>query len=396
MLQHMLFKILVFLVILGNSGQLLGQTRANDTASLQAGISDTATKDSPSSRPDAGVSSLKTRTAFYPQVMALGDVGYFVIFEKNNGIQPLDVFSAPKSEIAHYIHFRTTTITSPDVGGRYIAASELENQKLFTKKIIRGGSVELAPGDERMQACVALEFPPLEDWNDPFWTAVRKKLTTSSNVELRLNVEYYCSTDGLSYKLCQPHKIVIHLNQREQNEFQLLTQWFDATPSRFFPVRFTNGSGGGFVKAPSSNTLRKIPTSGQSDIIIGGKSYDPWLFVRIGNRKPSDPNNPTTVDGWRELEAEFAPSTLRDEITLTRLQLEYYDAEEGEASDAALKALVDWTSQRPEPQRVVLSQSLLSKRGKFKGTPLEAKNATLGAALASAFPGETSKSDDAK
>ncbi|MBR2003106.1 MAG: hypothetical protein IJ991_02865, partial [Thermoguttaceae bacterium] len=120
------------------------------------------------------------------------------------------------------------------------------------------------------------------------------------------------------------------------------------------------------------------------------------LFVRIGNRKPSDPNNPTTVDGWRRLETEFAPSTLRDEITLTRLQLEYYDAEEGEASDAALKALVVWTSQRPEPQRVVLSQSLLSKRGKFQGTPLEAKNATLCDALTSAFPTETPKSDDAR
>ncbi|MBQ2790287.1 MAG: hypothetical protein IJE97_11685 [Thermoguttaceae bacterium] len=247
-----------------------------------------------------------------------------------------------------------------------------------------------------MQACVALEFPPLEDWNDPFWTAVRKKLTTSSNVELRLNIEYYCSTDGVSYRLCQSYESVVHLNRREQNEFQLLTQWFDATSSRFFPVRFTNCSGDGFVKAPSQNTLRKIPTSGQSDIEIAGKSYDPWLFVRIGNRKPSDPNNPTTVAGWRKLEAELAPSTLRDEITLTRLQLEYYDADEGEASDAALKALVDWTSQRPEPQRVVLSQSIRSKYDRLYETPLKEKSAALCKALTPLSPSKTPAPNDVK
>jgi len=78
------------------------------------------------------------------------------------------------------------------------------------------------------------------------------------------------------------------------------------------------------------------------------------------------------------------------------LQLEYYDAAKGEASDAALNILVDWLSQRPEPQRVVLSQSLLSKRAQFKGTPLEAKNATLCDALTSAFSVETPTTDDAK
>jgi hypothetical protein len=173
-----------------------------------------------------------------------------------------------------------------------------------------------------------------------------------------------------------------------------LARWFDATPANLFPERFPNGDGA-VVKAPSSKGSPDLVSSGANDVEIGGKSYDPWLFVRIGNRKPADPNNPTTVDGWRKLEAEFAPSTLRDEITLTRLQLEYYDADEGEASDAALKALVDWLAQRPEPQRVVLSQSLLSKRGKFQGTPLEAKNATLGAALVSAFSSEKPKSNDA-
>ncbi|MBQ6826491.1 MAG: hypothetical protein IJO46_00630, partial [Thermoguttaceae bacterium] len=90
------------------------------------------------------------------------------------------------------------------------------------------------------------------------------------------------------------------------------------------------------------------------------------------------------VDGWRRLEAEFAPSTLRDEITLTCLLLEYYDAPEGTESDAALQALVAWLEKRPEPQRVVLTESLRSNRGTFRNTPLEEKRATLYKTLTSA------------
>ena len=164
-----------------------------------------------------------------------------------------------------------------------------------------------------------------------------------------------------------------------------MARWFDATPANLFPERFPNGDGA-VVKAPSAKGSPALVSSGASDVEIGGKSYDPWLFVRSGFRKPSDPNAPTTVDGWRRLEAEFAPSTLRDEITLTRLQLEYYDAPQGKESDVALQALVAWLEKRPEPQRVVLTESLRSKRRKFRNTPLQEKNAPLGVATTSASP----------
>ncbi|MBQ9127968.1 MAG: hypothetical protein IJY15_09460, partial [Thermoguttaceae bacterium] len=116
-----------------------------------------------------------------------------------------------------------------------------------------------------------------------------------------------------------------------------------------------------------------------ASISLNGKSYETRIFARYGVRKPSSTPSvaPTTLDGWRALEAKFAPSTLRDEITLTRLQLEYYDAPKGEASDAALQALVDWLRDRPEPQRAVLTESLRSNRVLFLQTPLKEKNAIL-------------------
>ncbi|MBQ2791339.1 MAG: hypothetical protein IJE97_17010, partial [Thermoguttaceae bacterium] len=112
--------------------------------------------------------------------------------------------------------------------------------------------------------------------------------------------------------------------------------------------------------------------------------------------KPTLVDAPPTVDGWRRLEAEFAPSTLRDEIALTRLQLEYYDAPEGAASDAALKRLVDWFKTRPEPQRAAWLFSLRRRALYFFKNPLEAKNATLRKELTSASKNTPAPSDDAK
>ena len=104
----------------------------------------------------------------------------------------------------------------------------------------------------------------------------------------------------------------------------------------------------------------------KSWIKIGWHSYDPWLFVRIGNRKPCDPNNPTTLDGWRKLEASLTPSTMRDEVRLVRLQLEYYCAEPGVKSDLAKKELVQWIKSLPTPQRAVYFAFLQSKRNSFR------------------------------
>jgi len=233
------------------------------------------------------------------------------------------------------------------------------------------------PNESAEYICGTLELPPLEDLRSEFWKSL--SAAPEEGVECELRSIY----DDMSFK--------IRVKPRPTGEAERLQRWYDATPPALFPIVPSDRK----LKIPRDDKILK--SSGKSDIKLGFfKRYDPWLFIRVGNRKPSDPNNPTTVDGWRKLEAEFAPSTLRDEITLTRLQLEYYAADEGEASDAALKILVDWLSQRPEPQRVVLSQSLLSKRGIFKGTPLEAKNATLCDALTSAFPVETPVTDDAK
>ncbi len=339
--------------------------------------------------------ALRTRALFYPTALAFGDVGYFATFERNVGDEAFSAYAPFDFELAKYIDLGAITLTSPDVPGRYEIAPELATRRFFVKKIgfpFR----DFPPGVERRKVAVALEFPPLEDWNAPFWASVRDKLSRQNAVELRLRVEFARSEADYPFRVDEAFETSLVLKRRPENELERLARWFDATPAPLFPERFTDSNGDAFVKAPSSKGTPDLVSSGASDVAIGGKSYDPWLFVRPGFRKPSDPNAPTTLDGWRRLEAEFAPSTLRDEITLTRLQLEYYDADEGEASDAALKILVDWLRDRPEPQRVVLTESLRSNRGTFRNTPLEERRATLYKTLTSDDSHERSPLDGAK
>ena len=68
---------------------------------------------------------------------------------------------------------------------------------------------------------------------------------------------------------------------------------------------------------------------------------------------------------------------MRDEIRFTRLQLEYYSAEQGEAPEIAKAELVDWLKSLPEVQRTGMTTFLVLTRGVFYETPLRAKNREL-------------------
>ena len=150
----------------------------------------------------------------------------------------------------------------------------------------------------------------------------------------------------------------IVLKRRPDAEMKRLDAWFAATPKEAFPERVDVEKGAGY-KIPS---MEKIAEESRGDVEIAGKKYSPRLVVRCGNRKPSDPNSPATLDGWRKLEAEFSPSTLHDEITLTRLQLEYYNAATEAETETALKTLIAWLDALPGPQRAALVASLTSRR----------------------------------
>ncbi len=307
-----------------------------------------------------------------------GDAVYFRAFERNALEKPVYRTLVPKSQIDYYERFTNVdfgffseaVFSAPGVDGTYSWAPEFPKRRRGERM---GGPLwtEIPPGAERDYGAFAVEFPPLEDWDDPFWRGVRRRLATQESVEIRarfrfertLKTKPQIEANGLPAEVAkyEPEGVFggvvekkIVLKRRPNAETKRLDAWFEATPSGMFPER--NGSEG---KAPRTEPTR-LPD--RRDVEIAGKKYNPWLVVRYGNRKPADPNNPTTLDGWRELEAEFSPSTLRDEITLTRLQIEYYEAATEPENDAALKALTAWLDALPGPQRAAMVASITSRR----------------------------------
>ncbi len=371
---------------------------------------------------DLATNPLRATFALYPTELAFGDAAYYTL-DVENVFDSAAEFDGDNtfSESALSECVARVAATVDGVPGEYVAAPELatlfvrapseEPQPSTLQPIndatssgMRGsvGGQYLEPGVKTRRVASALEFPPLEDWNAPFWTAVRDKLSTQTSVELRLRFELRLpskvsgtrETQALQPQASDAPTLSVEktlvLKRRDDNELATVDRWFETTPPDAFPVRSDDGT----WKGP--RFCRRDEGPQPTFISLDGASYRADAFTRIGARKPTLVDAPTTVDGWRRLETEFAPSTLRDEITLTRLQLEYYDAPQGKESDAALEALVGWFKTRPEPQRVAWLFSFRLRALHFFKKPLEAKHATLYKKLTSAFKNATAASDDAE
>ena len=290
-----------------------------------------------------------------------------------------------------YLTLGEITFETSKIAGEYVFAPEFEGECAGFMGYC--GQVAVAPGEEYEYGTLAVEFPPLEDWNEPFWRGVRELLATEERVELRMRIPFTrriglggeatpfgeppCSeTDWTDPKGVFEKKIV--LTRRPETETKRFDEWFASTPVELWPEREKTRDDATFKFPPKFTRARnvngeevggrKIRASGRSGVWLDrfAKTFDVWNFVRCGNRKPSDPNNPVTVDGWRNLEAEFSPSTVRDEITLTRLQLEYYNAEDGTETDVALDRLIAWFNTLDPTQRRAYKNAILMKAWMMK------------------------------
>ena len=84
---------------------------------------------------------------------------------------------------------------------------------------------------------------------------------------------------------------------------------------------------------------------------------------------PGAPNIPTTTQGWKKLEESLEPSTLRDEIQLTRLLWEYFTAKDSiwsyfsaneSAQEKKLAEIKAWFESRPKLQAYIIADNLLT------------------------------------
>ena len=313
-------------------------------------------------------SPIKLSIEIFPKEIYVGDTVYLVVYCENISGDAVEIIDSRNFPMYEYSDGRFT-LSSAVTNKEYTWIPEYLSNSFASRFAL---SKDLKPGERYSNSKYYLEFPPLEDLKEPFWKELLANMP-KEGVTCNLHIKYYYSdvvpgepgkprkpagdrTKGNSTEIEQD----ILIKPRPKNEMVLLNKWYKNTPKKLFPKEEDNRN----CKVPQH--VYDLRSSGKSDIWIGWRKYDPWLFIRHGNRKPSDPNNPTTLDGWRKLEASLTPSTMRDEVRLTRLQLEFYSAQKGEASENAKNELVEWLKSLPEVQRTVMTTFLVGQMGRYE------------------------------
>ena len=301
----------------------------------------------------------------YPKEIYYGDTVYVVTADENVSSETL---KSIQDESRNHIAINYCKLIS--IPENIEAYDWLPEYQTTARKKLRTFYRDLAPGEKWLQNRYFIEFPPLEDKEKPYWKELEKSIPpTGVRIPLRITTGFdYIQHKGEGIIVITDVEILV--KPRPASEMALLDKWYNNTPEKTLPKVAGNR------KDPHETDLR---ASWASRIKIGWFSYDPWLFVRLGNRKPCDPNNPTTLDGWRKLEASLTPSTMRDEVRLVRLQLEYYCAKSGVKSDLAKQELAQWLKSLPTPQQAVYMSFLKSKQNSFehRAPALSKKNTEL-------------------
>jgi len=188
--------------------------------------------------------------------------------------------------------------------------------------------------------CVrSVDVPHLKDMGEPFWKDMMKR-SLNSDWELTLQM----TTKASSRKYVFLERTLTHsikIRSRPEAEMTLLDSWFMDFPVDPFDLSYSK--------------------SVENRIEVNGGRFHPRHFVRVGHDFPPMHLCPTTWQGWKELEESITPSTLRDEIRLTRICIQYYDTQD----EKVLEEMKEWFAGMNEVQRGVMAYSVFGRALRF-------------------------------
>ncbi|MDR2438290.1 MAG: hypothetical protein LBE12_02815, partial [Planctomycetaceae bacterium] len=289
----------------------------------------------------------------FPSEIFWGDSIFLVIKFKNISNETIKDFTLPDESILNYSG-RIFSFLTEGYQEKYYCLPELLNPLVYDKDRLVS---PLSPGEIRHGVNAQIEVPPLDDMDNPFWKNIHNCLD-KEDVTIILNIECYYSekeTNELKSHIVSKN---ITIKQRPKNEMTLLRKWKNNIPPNHLPTVDKNR----FYK---SLYIDPQELSKGNQLVIQKKKYDTLLFLRQCNRKPPADLCPTTSHGWLELEKQFVPSTLRDEIQLTRMLLEYLESK-NETQIQKRNELVQWLQSLPEPQRICMASNLEANRFMYK------------------------------
>jgi hypothetical protein len=205
----------------------------------------------------------------------------------------------------------------------------------------------LNPNESRIMFDHTFELPPLEDWRHPQWKNFCEKIDNDSiTCELRFRTRcmYSVNPDVMNCEI----KRKITIKRRPLKETNIINDWFEKCRKEHFPIVIDNDSSGRQVKLPANNA--RYTNWDNNFIQINNQQFEPWRFIRVGNRKPPMHLCPNTWQGWKKLEESFESSTLRDEIRWTRICIQYCST----ADEKVLDELKTWLEKMNPIQRIVM------------------------------------------
>lgn len=310
----------------------------------------------------------------YPSTVYFGDTVYCEIIRTNNTneAQMMIVSVSPISEQGYY--FDRIEFSLQYGNFTYDCMPEVSNNG--KRKSMSAWIYNLDDG-KTMNVGASLELPPLEALEHPLWKEVIDNMTENGvkcTLTIKMSVE-----KSEPFKEPPPEGFVIHTHEmlimpRRETEMALLKTWYNKTPKQFLPHIRENRShkSNDMMADVDYNSFIKTGyrKSGGNFITVNGKKYNPWLFIRERNRKPPAVLCPNDAKGWKQLEESLSPSTMRDEIKMTRMLLEYFELS-GRAQVDKRQLIKEWLSNLPEPQRVCMASHLDANRFQYsKDNPL--------------------------
>ena len=312
----------------------------------------------------------------YPEEIYFGDPVYIHIRFKNNS----------EEVKLHRIYFKPDlgplwlSLQSESISVPYHLLREYKFSSSYESRL-SFPFYNLQPGESMLIFDAYRELPALEDMDSPFWEEAKKRLNSGETITAYIGLERR-SRDGKQPP--EPNydtvSTPLRIKPRPNSEMERLERWLEGTPERLRPVPFDQMLAEGkyfdypilkdeFDALPltpkpgfvSRERYLKINrndriyfASNEHFIKVQGKDYFPYLFLRYANRKPGDPVCPETWQGWKELENSLTPSTMRDEIRLTRMLIQYCDTKD----EKVLVELKKWFAIMNDWQRKSMASSL--------------------------------------
>ena len=279
----------------------------------------------------------------YPETIMPGDTLYVTVVAKNPFDEPIYINDV------HYLNKIRIYLQDSEDQIQTHSGIKLQspNAPPPPEIDISFNFAEINPDDSLVFITKAINAPPLEDLKEPFWEKHLNNLATGDE-KFTLCVTFNAYSAKNREPILITLEVPIVMTQRPEREMAQIQKWYKTLVDFLKSEQFQKT---GVLDHPSGMPKNITLTR---NIFTQNAKASHWWFVRYFNLYPNTSDIPETWQEWKTLEDLLTHSTMRDEIRLTRILIQYCATNE----DAVLAELKEWFDDMDEVQRTVLATEL--------------------------------------